>query len=345
MKQIGVIFLSIALFFTLLAFSVSTMTLAAKKMAEPPTPTSAPSVTEEYREITHIYPSPESDIGWIGWSAWSPDGTRLAVVAFPAVHIFNTNTWKNELTIPEASVSEIAWSPDGSQLAGVAGGSIESLFIWDAHTGSLLRHLVRPYDGPPGVVTVYRLSWSPAGEQIASDSTNFDVLIWNLDAGKVYVLGSHNPNGVVETDWSPDSSQLVSGGADFTIRVWNVATRENIVTVDGGGFVDWHPTESKIAGAGLNGEANVWDADSGRKLLTLEHGATVLSVRWNFDGSMIATGGLDGVVKVWDAPTGKLIVAIDEHSDLITSLAWHPSQNLLTSSGYDGDMRVWQINR
>jgi WD40 repeat protein len=345
MKQIGTGFLGITSLFTLLVLSASTMTLAAKQMAETPTPTPAPVVTEEYREITHIYPSPESDIGWIGWSAWSPDGTQLAVVDFPAVHIFNTNTWKNELTIPEASVSEVAWSPDGTQIAGVAGGDVESLYIWDSDTGDLLKHLTRPYDGPrSSMVTIFRLSWSPDGERIASDSWNLDVLIWDLRSDEVYVLGHHNPTGVGEIDWSPDAKQVVSGGGDNTIRVWNVATRENTVTVEGGAIVDWHPSTSKIVGIGPNGSVTVWDSNSGQELLTLKHGSTTPAVRWNFDGSMIATGGLDGTIKVWDGNTGELIATIDENAGLITSLCWHPNQNLLASTSYDGDLRVWQIN-
>jgi ribosome assembly protein SQT1 len=102
--------------------------------------------------------------------------------------------------------------------------------------------------------------------------------------------------------------------------------RRNVITVEGGGFVDWHPTDNQIVGTGLSGTACVWDTNSGRQLLCVEHGDTVLSVRWNFDGSMIATGGLDGVVKVWDAQCGEPIATIDEHSNAISMLAWHPTR-------------------
>lgn len=352
MKRTGVKSLSTVIFLTTAVFSVSTMASSANQGIKTPTPTLVPSATHlpsettnGYREIVRINSSLGFEINWIGWSAWSPDGTRLAVVAFPAIHVFNTNTWKNELTIPEASVSEVVWSPNGTRIAGVAGGSIESLYIWDATTGSLLKHLTRPYDGPPSsMVTIFRLSWSPDGERIVSDSWNLDVLIWDLRIDEAYALGRHGPTGVGEVDWSPDARQIVSGGGDGTIRVWDVAMGENVVTVDGGAIVDWHPSASKIVGIGSNDSIIVWDSNSGRELLSLEHGSTTPAVRWNFDGSMIATGGLDGIIKIWDGETGRLITTIDQPAGFITSLSWHPNQNLLASTSYDGDLRIWWVN-
>lgn len=283
--------------------------------------------------------------------AWSPDGTRLAVVDFPAINIFNTTDWDSELIIFEASANEVVWSPDGSQLASVAGGDneqpYESLYIRNAYTGEVEIPLLRPYEGATDylfILPMARLSWSPDGMSIASDSHALDVLIWDLESEQVHTLGSHKSGRVGVTDWSPDSSQVVSEGGDGTIRIWDVASRENEVTVEGGVDVDWHPTESKIVGARFDHNVCIWDTNTGKQLLCLEHENTALFTRWNIDGSMIATGDLDGIIRIWDAQTGDIIVTIEEHMDLITGLAWHPHENLLASASYD-DVRVWQINR
>lgn len=302
------------------------------------------SSTENYREIAHIDLALGSDV------AWSPDGGQLAVADFPAIYIFDTTLWQLELAIRDASANEVVWSPDGSQIASVAGGDneypYESLYIRDAHTGELLKHLKRPYVGPNDylfILPMARLSWSPDGMRIASDSHALDVLIWDLSNDEVSILGSYKSGRVGETDWSPDSTQVVSEGGDGKIRIWDVATGKSLVTIRGTGSVDWHPFNNRIAGVTPMG-ASVWDTNTGRQLLTLSNEASVLQVTWNFDGTIIATGDLAGIIRIWDAQSGEVVMTIEEHKDLITALAWHPDQNLLASTSYDGYMRVWQIN-
>lgn len=76
---------------------------------------------------------------------WSSDGARLAIVAFPSIHIVDTTTWDTVLVIPDANVSQVVWSPDSTRIASVQGGYNESLLIWDATTGELLERFER-YD-------------------------------------------------------------------------------------------------------------------------------------------------------------------------------------------------------
>src|SRR5215831_7764739 len=55
-------------------------------------------------------------------ASWSPDGSRLAVTAWPTIQIFDTRSWKLLLTIPDAPAVSNKWSPTGKMLAGVRGG-------------------------------------------------------------------------------------------------------------------------------------------------------------------------------------------------------------------------------
>lgn len=300
------------------------------------------SKTYKRIRITQIEFSQVSDV------KWSPDGTRLAVVTHPSIHIFDTRTWDTVLDIADANVSEIAWSPDSTRIASVRGGYNESLLIWDAITGEMLERFDR-YDGNVGngYLRIYRLSWSPDGKRVASDSSSLSMLIWDTQDGNIVVVEGHKENGVTETDWSPNSDRIVSGGADGTVRIWNAETGEQILRIQGGGFVDWHPTDEKILGYGgftYNSHfALVWNAISGEELLRVDHGEPILSVRWNQDGSLIATGGLKGVVNIWDGQTGTNISTIYEHAgEIITALSWHP-KNLLASASLDGRVIVWEF--
>lgn len=302
--------------------------------------------SSEYQQLAQLTVSVGSDL------AWSPEGTHIAVVDYPAIRIFDVTSWQEALVIPDAETSGVVWNPDGTQIASVRGGNnefpYESLFIRSSYTGNVLMHLRRPFERSTDhafILPLLRLSWSPDGTTIATDSHSLDVLIWITDERDVQVLGSYQSGRVGETDWSPDSTQVVSEGGDGTIRVWDVATRSNLLTIDaGGGTVDWHPSDNRIVGSTIGGKVSVWNSDTGQEVRTINHGASVLLVRWNHDGSRIATGGLDGIIKIWDAETGSLISTIEEHTELITALAWHPNKNRLASSSLDGDVRIWRLN-
>ncbi len=275
--------------------------------------------------------------------AWSPDGARLAIVSYPSISVWETKPQELQPLVTDAQVSTVAWSPDSSKIASVQGGEDESLLIWDSSTGSLINKITYPQ---PYKAYAYNLSWSPDGKRIASDSTALDVLIWNPTGKEVYALKGFETGRVGETAWSPDSSHVAAAGGDGTIRIWDLATAVNVLTIQGGGPIDWHPTDNKLAGSGGNGDvAYIWDAGTGRELMKFEHGASLDSIKWNFDGSMVATGGIDGIVKIWNAQSGILLALVKEHSQMIISLAWCPSTDILASASYDGDIRIWKFDK
>jgi WD40 repeat protein len=300
---------------------------------------------EEYRELFQMSLAHGSGI------AWSPDGGRLALVDYPSIQIFDTSSWNNELTISDAPASLLSWSPDGTQIASVLGGDndrpYESLIIRNAQTGEIEQRIVRPYTGRTDinfVLGIYRLSWSPDGAYIATDSHDQNVLIWDLEAEDVYSIGSHLGT-VGQVDWSPDSQQLVSTGTDNTVRVWDVATGGNIMTVkDTIDSIDWHPSQNQILRVARGNEVVISDAATGESLLVLQDSPSVGIARWNFDGALIATGDLEGNIRIWDAVAGDLLMLITEHTEVITALEWHPQQNMLGSTSLDGDARIWEIN-
>jgi WD40 repeat protein len=296
------------------------------------------------RQITQVtqmqYPF-VSDINW------SPDGSRVAIVSFPSIRILDADTWRTVVLITNARVSEAVWNSDGTQIASVAGGNPSSLYIRDARTGRLLRHLTINYEFQDGVILpMFRLAWSPDDTLIVSDRFANNILIWNLATGEVNELGSLTSGRVGDVDWSPDSARVVGAWGDGTIQIWDIETGRQLFTAEGFPCVDWHPVDDKILGVSFvdNGRfAIVWDVNSGKELLRMDHGASIRALRWNGNGSLIATGGRDGVVNVWDGQSGAHIAAINEHSELITTLAWHPTQDLIASASFDGRVVVSRI--
>lgn len=273
---------------------------------------------------------------------WSPDGTRLAVVSFPSLYILDTTTWDAILFIEDANIPSIQWSPDGTNIAAVQGGLNESLLIWDANSGELLKRFDRnEMNRVNGQLGLYILSWSPDATMIASDSSGLSMLIWDIETGDILVVEGHGENGVREIDWSPDSTRIVSGGADTTIRIWDAEDFEQLLVLEGSGFLDWHPTDNLIVGASLGSTfVVVWDTVSGEALLRIEQEEPVFLMRWNYDGTLIATSTLEVVVSIWDGQLGTFITKIDLSGEIIKMLDWHPNQNILAVAGLDGFITI-----
>jgi len=287
-----------------------------------------------YRQLVHL------KLPHLSGVAWKPDGTQLAIVSYPSILLWDTASQKLTTLVADAKVSGITWSPDGSKIAAVQGGEDESLFIWNASTGSLLRRVTRV---EPYKAYLYQAAWSPDGQKIASDGTGRYILIWDLSGDeKVYPLeGNSGRFGIPY--WNSDSRQVASSGGDG-IHIWNLATTQHTIIIPHLGIDDWNSMETKILASGENGEAYVWDLTTDRPLLRFDHGASVLSARWNFNACLVATAGVDGTIKIWNAESGELLTAIQQTSTLITALAWHPSRNLLATTSYDDDFIIWQFD-
>lgn len=102
-----------------------------------------------------------------GWSAWSPDGSRIAYTSVKNgnydIYVMNANG-KNVIQLTETSAKDIfpSWSPDGKSIAFSSDrdGNKRDVYVMDAD-GSNVRQLTNhPADES-------QTRWSPAGISIA----------------------------------------------------------------------------------------------------------------------------------------------------------------------------------
>ena len=107
-------------------------------------------------------------------TAWSPEGTKLAVAVEGEISVFDAETWDRLYTGSghEGTIHSIAWSPDGETLA--SGASDQAIFLWNARTGKRLRALRGHTD------VVWDLAWSPDGIKLASASLDSTVVLWRM---------------------------------------------------------------------------------------------------------------------------------------------------------------------
>ncbi len=205
-------------------------------------------------------------------TAWSPDGTRLAVASYQyGVLIYDMRAQTLQRVgrsdVP-LRIRRIEWSPDGKYLASSSEGGF--VLIWNGDDYSLRATL----QGHRGMVAA--LAWSPDGMRLASGSWgrgSEQLLIWDTQNWN-RLMALDDPNeSVYGVAWSADSGALVSAGSDGMLRWWNLQNGQCILSRQG----HQGPVESLraspdgrfLASCGDDGAIQIWQMESGEHVETL----------------------------------------------------------------------------
>lgn len=160
------------------------------------------------------------------FARWSPDGSRLLVIAYGAdrdhhivtIHDATTGALLSTLPLtPDANglitVPDALWSPDGSRVATMTEqgiGTTEVIEIWDAATAERLYTLHGK-----------QFSWSPDGTRIAIAQNDGTVTIQTLSGDLVYSIV--DPNLLLyDVAWSPDGRYVATLDRYDSLKVWPV---------------------------------------------------------------------------------------------------------------------------
>ncbi len=238
--------------------------------------------------------------------------SKLAVLTFETIEIWDTENWQLDYSIEGVYASEIAWHPTENRFAVIRRSTEENLLIWNAETGELLTEITR--DIPRNRIytnSQTALAWSPDGTQIASESFVDTITIWNLEtetATSLVPLREPILHAITEIEWSPTGTYLLTGSIDGTIRVWDSHTGDNLLTVAGYKFVAWDPDGNRFAGAISETMIGIWDVQTGQLVTRFTaHSNTITSICWNIDGDTIASTDVDGNLYVWSASTATVL--------------------------------------
>lgn len=230
-------------------------------------------------------------------SAWSPDGTSLALGGQDGMALLMSSDLKKTVayTTISGSVQTIRWSHDGATLA--LAGSDHNLYLWNPTNGTLMHY---QSDKSP----INAISWSHDDKLIASGHEDGKILVWNTQTGKIVYTYQGNTDPIYAVAFSPVQNLIASGGCDLVIQLWDATTGAIYGTYDQhNGWIraiEWSPNGAYIASAGDDRTAQVWDPTTLNQLFSYNgHSSTVTSVAWSPGMRRIASGSYDKTIHIW----------------------------------------------
>ncbi|HYV34340.1 MAG TPA: WD40 repeat domain-containing protein [Gemmataceae bacterium] len=229
----------------------------------------------------------------------------------------------------------LAYSPDGKMLA--SGGRNDSVRVWDAQTGQLLREFHEHW--------VWAVAFMADGKYLATGGANKVIRLWNLETGKEVRQMTGHQATVKSLAFSSDGAALVSGGDDNTVRLWKVVDGSEMATYQkhtfGVNAVAISPDNKHFASASTDRTVRVWEY--GEKAVVLQTPAAATAVAYMPDRKTLVTAGDDGFVRLWDIASAKEIRQWKAHDNTITHLGLSQNGAVVATASWDKTVRLWDV--
>lgn len=195
---------------------------------------------------------------------------------------------------------------------------------------------------------IYRISWSPNGQVIASASSDGTARLWDMKSGKCLRIIEENLGHISCVDWSPKGDLIALGFRDRSvIKIFNSDSGKLFknIFVQTGILLDlkWSPDGKALASASSDHSICIWNVESGElKTLLDGHRDGINSIAW-IDRKTIASGSSDRTIRIWNAASGMCQKELHGHSDIIFAISWSPECEKLASASNDGTIGIWDI--
>lgn len=285
---------------------------------------------------------------------WSPDGSKLAIMSFSQIRIFDTETWNQIGIISDSYVYDFSWHPNSQYIAGVRGGLIEGIIIWDVETEMMLGEYSRDLYKDGGIIILHTIAWHPEASYIVTDTIDYpdEILIWDLSQQEnqiSYERDFADENGVthniLELSWNSDGSLLLSTGLEDTMggfpttRILDLTSRTPLVSFNGFKAV-WGLDNNLIANASFMNyisQITIWNIWTETPMLVFnKHTSIVSSIAWNYESNVIASVDVDDNLYIWNAETG-IVYNIDAiYQKDIRYLVWQPESDVIAIASASG---------
>lgn len=194
---------------------------------------------------------------------------------------------------------------------------------------------------------LFAAAFSPAGEHIASASSDGIARLWNAESGAKSDAFKGHKGPIYGVAYSRDGSKLVTSSRDHTARIWNTnAGGDSIVLKGHKGAVyraSFNPSGDRVVTASADGSAIVWDVQSTRPVKRLKgHRGPVWSASFSPDGTRILTTSRDRTARIWRADTGQPAARLEGHKADVVTGAFSPDGSTVATGSRDGSVILWE---
>ncbi|KAK5646659.1 hypothetical protein RI129_005123 [Pyrocoelia pectoralis] len=192
----------------------------------------------------------------------------------------------------------------------------------------------------------------PNTNVVAIGSFDNNVVLYDLDFGKIIQTVIAHEDSVTCLAWGNKSKLLASGSSDCTVKIWKSFFRSNVIKpmqclqsqLDHSSQLTclcFNPENNYLATATDDGEIYIWTilTNSLYKKFVVHRGP-VKSISFSPDGQKLVSCGTDKVFQVVDIDTGMPLYT-KTLSSVLVSLKWQNFMLLLGSA--DGIIYIWDI--
>lgn len=173
--------------------------------------------------------------------------------------------------------------------------------MWNLETGKEIRTF--NHSNP-----VKKVAISPNGELLASGTEDGNIMIWELQTGKLKTPLAAHLQAISSLAFNPDGKTLASSSHDKTIKLWNMQTGHLLNILTG-------------------------------------HNGAVWSVAFSPNGKILASGSYDQKIKLWDVQNWQLLDSLAGHHKAVWSVAFNPKNNTFASGSSDETVKIWQLSK
>lgn len=207
-------------------------------------------------------------------------------------------------------------------------------------------HHVKDLSSPTGSITC--LALHPAGNLLASGSSDTAIPLWRFPDGKLKGTGLSSPAAQTRLlTFSADGEYLVAASGDSHIHIFRLADGKVVKSIAGHtgmlrGLV-LHPDDRTLYSAGFDGTLRSWRFPLGAELKKIQQGAgEIFSLAVSPEGDYLLSAGSDRNVHVYRLPDGEHLRQLEGHTNTVLALAVAPTGSQQTASaGRDGSIRLW----
>jgi len=261
--------------------------------------------------------------------AISPDGKYIAtggsIIRDTEISSVADKRVVRELAINAGNVHAVAFSPDGRYLATARGFMVhmphnESVNIWDAHSGALIRNLPGPA-GPRKIENnAHALAFSPDSRLLAvgyfpQDNGN-SAHVFDVETGKR--LQVMHPSNLSDRFLSFLDGGERLGFEDDGFNVHDVRTGKRVQQFGKQGFYALSPDGRYLATrSNTEQKLRIIDRKTGREVRVLDTGKGYYRVlAYSPDGRYLAVNSDDGLL-LWDLSAGRIVRQLKGHPDVV----------------------------